>query len=277
MTKYLILGATGYIGSKVLEVIPNNSEVYLLARKVPNITKPFRYIPFDLQNPDLSVFKNFKLNSFVLINLAWTSLDEFYSSKHFDEAFKHFKLVEFLVKKGLKSIVYSGTCLEYGKREGCLTEDLDCKPDLPYALGKYNTYLMIKTLQRNYNFNLTWLRLFYIYGGNDPRKTLWNVYSNASKDNKSLILKSKGNQIRDYLHIDKISNYIWQLSKLNQNLGIVNICSGQKRTIIETLQIWNKITNSECIIKNGNSSLPDYEPNYFWGSNKKLSSLLNLK
>ena len=77
---------------------------------------------------------------------------------------------------------------------------------------------------KNYNFKLTWLRIFYIYGGDESRKTLWNIYSKAVAGEKLLKLKSSGEQIRDYIHIDKLSKYIWELSKLNENIGIVNIC-----------------------------------------------------
>ena len=273
----MIIGGSGYIGSKLLELIPKNDEVYLLVRNPPKIKLPFKYIHFDLRNPDFSILSNFDLSKFTLVNLAWSSLNNFYSYEHFEQAFSHFKLVEFLVKNGLKSVIYTGTCLEYGNIQGCLNEELNCNPEIPYALAKYMTYLMIKNLQINYKFNLSWLRLFYIYGGNESRKTLWNIYNEAIIGDKFLKLKSSGNQIRDYIHIDKLCMYIFKISKLNKNIGIVNICSGEKRTIIETLNFWNNITGYECVFEKGNEVERAHEPSYFWGSKAKLSRILNLK
>ena len=49
-------------------------------------------------------------------------------------------------------------------------------------------------------FNLVWLRIFYVFGGDQPINTLYGSFIEAKK-NKKLFNMSKGNQFRDYIHI----------------------------------------------------------------------------
>ena len=86
-----------------------------------------------------------------------------------------------------------------------------------------------------------------------------------------------GNKIRDYLHIKQVCKIIMGLSLKKLNYGLVNICSGKgislKKligTICKSEKIRAKVNYIKDIRKN-------FEPEKFWGCNKKLKICLKRK
>jgi dTDP-6-deoxy-L-talose 4-dehydrogenase (NAD+) len=86
---------------------------------------------------------------------------------------------------------------------------------------------------------------------------------------------SKGDQLRDYLHIDDVVKYIKNVSLKKKNIGILNICSNEPVSIIDLVNSWKVKYEWEIQIKTNMVPIKDYENNNFWGSNKKLKFILN--
>ena len=62
-----------------------------------------------------------------------------------------------LITQGLKNVVITGTCFEYGDYEGEITEQFIVKPITKYGVAKNLLRLKLENLKSKYNFNLTWL------------------------------------------------------------------------------------------------------------------------
>ena len=81
-----------------------------------------------------------------------------------------------------------GTCLEYGDKNGAIKERDSCKPNTEYGKGKLKLLKKLKNLKNNKKFNLTWLRLFYIYSEKPKKKTLLSDLSKKIKKINFLLL-----------------------------------------------------------------------------------------
>lgn len=80
--------------------------------------------------------------------------------------------------------------------------------------------------------------------------------------------------VRDYLHINRISKIIVDLSLKRKNFGLVNICSGAGTSL-------RKLTNNICRLEKIKPNIKyvkinrnNFESNKFWGCNKKLKKCL---
>ena len=162
----------------------------------------------------------------------------------------------------------TGTCLEYGFREGCLSEKMFSFPNTYYGKSKYRLYSRLNKIN---NINLKWLRLFYIYGDGDSKNNLYTQLVKSIKQKKTFKM-SKGDQIRDFIEVKKLSYLIHKISQSKMN-GIFNCCSGKPVSVLKFVKSIIKKRQSKIKIDNSVYDYPYYEPKNFWGSIKKIKKL----
>lgn len=269
--KILITGSSGYIGTHFLK--------YLIKKKVKIVSiyrkKKPKIKSLKIKNLKFNIFGNKKfLNKNkidLLIHFAWEKKN-YSKSKNLDEAKKHLKFLKTIVDSGVKNIVVAGSCFEYGKKNGSLKEESTCNPNTNYGIQKKFILDNIIKYQKLKKFNLVWLRIFYIFGGDQPANTLYGSFVEAKKNKKSFNT-SKGNQLRDYIHINNLCRIIFKIIKnKKKDLGIINLCSGKPKKVISLIKSWN--TNNKVKINRGYYQYPEYEGLNFWGSNKKLNKII---
>jgi dTDP-6-deoxy-L-talose 4-dehydrogenase (NAD+) len=84
---------------------------------------------------------------------------------------------------------------------------------------------------------------------------------------------SAGEQLRDYLPIEKVAEYISKIALQNNITGIINCCSGNPISIRKLVEDYIKIKNYNINLNLGYFNYPFYEPMAFWGDNKKINLL----
>ena len=179
-----------------------------------------------------------------------------------------------MVSHGLKKLVVTGTCFEYGMREGCLSEEMIANPQNPYAIAKDTLRRFLFELQKRQEFDCTWIRLFYMYGkGQNPNSLLSQLESALQKGDTGFNM-SGGEQLRDYLPIEKAAEYIVKISLQNKVAGIINCCSGKPIKVRQLVENYLKNIQGKIELNTGYYPYPDYEPMSFWGDDTKLKNIL---
>jgi nucleoside-diphosphate-sugar epimerase len=276
---FAVTGASGFVGRAVLRALVDRGvdvvAVTREGRRLADFEGRARIVEGDVSNPE-SRFCDILLGQDVLLHLAWDGLPNYRSLHHFEtELPKHFHFLKELVCSGLKTIVVTGTCFEYGMQNGELSETLNCRPANPYGFAKDTLRRQLEFLQTRYPFNLTWARLFYMYGEGQSAKSIYSLLSAAVSRGDSHFDMSGGEQIRDYLHVNDVASSVVQLSVLKQNLGVVNVCSGTPRSMRRLVESWLTKNNWKIELRLGRCPYPDFEPFAFWGNAEKLHALLH--
>ena len=285
MKKFLVTGATGFVGNYVIEELLKNN-VTVIATST-NIEKAQQFawfskvvfIPFNLETYDahLNYFQYFN-NPDSMIHLAWEGLPNYKSDFHLVTNLpRHSAFLENLISNGLKDITVTGTCFEYGMQEGCLSEDMQPLPDNPYAVAKDELRKRIESLQKIYNFSFKWARLFYMYGKGQNPKSILSQLEAALKNGETVFNMSGGEQIRDYLPIEKVAENIVKISMQHNINGIINCCSGNPIKIKDFVAEYLLSVNKKINLNLGYYPYPDYEPMRFWGDNSKLKLIADTK
>ena len=267
--KIFITGATGYVGKSLLKILNKKKiDTYLLTRrKIRN--KKFFIFYGSLENPPKEIFK---MQFDILLHLAWDNLDNYNSKNHFKTLKIHKKFLKKMLNCKIKKIIVAGTCAEYGKKDGKLREYDNVKPKSNYAIAKNNFRIYIDKLIKNKNIIFNWLRIFYLYGAREPKKTLIGQLKYAIKKNKKSFKMSSGNQYKDYVSINVLTNLIMRLIINDYNYKIINCCSGKSLKIINLVKSYLRkkrikiITNFYNISKN--------EPINAYGSNFILKKII---
>jgi len=276
--KIAVTGATGFIGRQVIMEMERRSISPILMCKpsteIPLPLSKYFIVSMDLRDPSTNVFDLLDRPD-VLIHLAWTGLPNYQSLHHFEEELPaQYRFLKRLIESGLQNLVVAGTCFEYGMQSGPLHEDLETHPSNPYGFAKDALRRQLEYLRQIQPFNLTWARLFYLYGERQAENSLLSQLRRAVKQGCKVFDMSGGEQLRDYLPVAEVGEYLVALARMAENNGIVNICSGTPISVRKLVEGWIKESDWRIDLNLGYYPYPDYEPMAFWGVRKKLDRCL---
>ena len=166
--KIAVTGASGFIGRYVLaELIRLQAEVIAVSRDVASLASldaDIRVVEMDIAFPGEDCFDRLGRPD-VLIHLAWDGLPNYKSLHHFEtELPRQYHFLKTMIEAGLSSLLATGTCFEYGMQFGPLSEGMVTLPVNPYGLAKDVLRRQLEFLRAVKPYNLTWARLFYLYG-----------------------------------------------------------------------------------------------------------------
>lgn len=274
--KVLVTGATGFIGNYVIEeLLKRNVDVITTSTNIEKANKAnwfnkVQYIPFTFSNNiDINLFEYFNQPD-ILIHLAWQGLPNYKEDFHLTENLPQQKIfLQNLIDNGLKNMTVTGTCFEYGMQDGELNETMECKPNNAYAIAKNELRIYLE----QFNIKVKWARLFYMYGKGQNPKSLIAQLDKAVAQNDEVFNMSGGEQIRDFLPIEKVSKNIIRIALNNEFEGIINCCSGKPITVKKFVENYLQENNKAIKLNLGFYPYPDFEPFKFWGNCEQLKKI----
>jgi nucleoside-diphosphate-sugar epimerase len=275
----VVTGASGFVGRAVLAALAARgirpTAVTRDRRRLSDLELDLAIVEGDIGAPDPAFIAEVARHD-VLLHLAWDGLPNYKSLHHFEtELPAQYRFLKAVVAAGSRSIVVTGTCFEYGMQEGRLVETGATQPTNPYGYAKDALRRQLSFLKHETPFALTWTRLFYMYGTGQNPKSIYSQLAAAVDRGDDRFDMSAGEQIRDYLPIEAIAHRLVRLSLLSRDVGIVNVCSGQPRSMRGVVEGWLRDNGWRIRLRLGRYPYPDYEPFAFWGSSEKLRDVLN--
>ena len=280
--KVLVTGATGFIGKKVVEELLSHNNISVItsstsienARSCSWFGKTTHVIHNLTSSSNENLFEKFEYPD-VVIHLVWADLTNYYADTHIEiQLPDHKEFLYNLVENGATHIVGAGTCFEYGRATGELSEGTATEPCTPYGAAKVKLHQFIAGLSTEFDLEYQWLRYFYTYGEGQNPKSLISSLDSAIARGDEIFNMSGGEQVRDFLPVEKLAEYTVAVALQKRVTGAINICSGKPRTVREFVE--NHISSRGANIKLnlGYYPYPEYEPMAFWGNPKKMKRVV---
>ncbi len=266
--KIHLIGSNGFIGKNLVKNYPKNNFILWSHSKNTNTNY------FDLLNEE-SWKDLIKQMPKVVVLLSWPGLPNYNDSFHVRRNLPAcIRLFEILKKNGLKKIVITGTCYEYGLSNGSVNEEYITNPINQYAIAKDTLRKAIFCMSKNSKIKICWLRIFYVYGEDQNKNAIYPSLINSIRSGNTFNISS-GRQIRDFVSINQITEYLNLLINKKNIHGIFNGGSGDPISIIEFVE--NIIKRKDSNIKVNRNFYPDRddEPLAFWADMKKMQNILN--
>lgn len=182
-----------------------------------------------------------------------------------------YNLLQALYPINYKGLFFSSTSEVYGAFNPVPFDEKSCpQPVSPYSLTKLMAENLIITFSKIYNKPCTVLRLFNFFGIDMPEQFFLNQLICAIKQD-NVFEMTGGKQIRDFCHIDRVTDFIIAISQAEKINGeIYNICSGKGFMLKDIALLIAALYQKTHLLKIG--AIP-YRNNEVWdmmGSNKKL-------
>jgi nucleoside-diphosphate-sugar epimerase len=274
--KLAVTGATGFIGGHVADCLHTRGVRYVASgRDAGRSRSGVPFVAMDICDPPSDFFDRLGRPD-VLIHLAWGGLPNYRSLHHFEtELPRQYALLKRFVDAGLRHLVVVGSCFEYGMRDGALSEVLEPAPANTYGLAKDILRRQLEYLASARGVELTWARLFYMWGERQAAGSLYSSLSAAVQRGDRSFGMSGGEQLRDFLPVSTVADYLVQLSLRRKGTGVVNICSGKPISVRRLVEGWIADNGWNISLNLGRYPYPDYEPMAFWGDPQKLNRCLN--
>lgn len=228
--RIFITGSSGYVGSH-------------LCLRLQLLSLPFIRLPHYLLSPkNAAAFDRFLTQSSptsndIVIHLASSGVTG-NSTLHDDlqgnvvltnnlfEAFLNYNVTSFLV---------TGTAFEYGLTGNLgypVTTDSPLLPVGNYALSKCTCFHLCRSLASLFDLNLTYVRLFQVYGLDEPSHRLYPSLLKSVLENTDFPMSS-GKQIRDFTHLDDVLDYLLSCLSNFRGFQVLNASSGIPTSVLD--------------------------------------------
>ena len=285
--KYLVTGATGFVGANLVrKLVQQSNDVSIITRQTSNhwrisdIEDRITICYSDLADRD-SVFTlvgNCKPD--IIFHVA--TYGGFPNQENRDIMIDSnlvgtMNLLDAAVKYDVGQFINTGSSSEYGSKNEPMKEDAVCTPLNFYGLTKLAATNYCTMIGQTLHYQVCTLRLFSPYGEFENSARLYPSIKNALLNGKRPKL-SQPNSVRDFIPIEKVCEIYIKMTAATYPPGaIINVGSGRQQTI---RQFYSNIARSMKISLDpiwGQAPPRSCEPTRWEADISKLKSLITIK
>ena len=265
MTRVLVTGCAGFIGSHLTEELLKNgydvigvdnfSDYYPRKLKEENLSNALRNENFNFIEADLT---NFDLNGLVekvdyIIHEAaqpgagksWGTEFEIYLNNNI---LLTQKLLEACKGKKVSKFVFASSSSVYGDSELPMREGNALRPLSPYGTSKLACESLCYLYWRSYGIPVVSLRYFTVYGRRQRPDMAFHRFIKAILNKSEITVFGDGSQKRDFTHVTDIVKATISAMEIGVEGEVYNIGGGSTIRLIDAIKKIEEITGSEAKI-----------------------------
>ena len=152
----------------------------------------------------------------------------------------------------LKAVIVASSDKAYGKTKKAYTEESPLRGDHPYDVSKSAADLISLAYYKTYGLPVVITRFGNVYGEGDFHfgRIVPDICKSVIK-NETLLLRSDGTYVRDYLYVgDVVDGYIFLMKNLNKTIGeAFNFSSKDTLSVLALVKKAEKILNTKIKYK----------------------------
>lgn len=281
----LVTGATGFIGSNLVRsLLLKGAKVSILKRpkssvwRLKDIKTRIKILEADLRDKHHLQLALKKEEFRVIFHLAACVKREPSTSLIKDNletnVWGTINLIDYMIKRDVRSFVNTGTCDEYGDNSVPFNEKQRENPLSPYAASKVAASHYCRMIHRTTGFPIITLRPFLTYGPYQTGEMLIPNVINCCL--KSLPIQvTKGQQTREFHYISDIVNGFLTAAVNKKAIGeIIDLGTGKEHTVKEIVEMIVKLTDYRLKWRLGDLPYRENEMFRFYCQGEKAKKLL---
>lgn len=275
MTKILVTGANGYIGSHVVKkLLDKNRHVVAVDFNQDRVDLRAEYLKLNIFE-DKDIFSKTG-NPDICLHLAWKDGFNHQSENHICNLPLHFNFLKNLVDNGIKQLAVMGTMHEIGYYEGCIDEKTPCNPLSFYGIAKNALRQTMNVYLHNKNIAFQWLRAFYITGDDRLNKSVFSKIIEMEKAGYATFPFTSGLCKYDFESIEDLTTQIGAVITQNNINGVINCCSGKAVALKDKVEEFLTINHFKIRPEYGTYPEREYDSPAIWGNNEKIEKIMGV-
>ncbi len=234
--RVVVTGANGFIGSHIAKrMAKEGAEIFIIVRedsdlwRIEQEKKDVSIYKGDIRNKD---FVEASINSIkpeYVFNIAAYGVDsrqKDYSTAVYTNVVGIVNMLEAVIKTGCKKFINTGTSMQYGNKEGIISEELRLTPSNIYGSSKAAATIIAHQIAAENNIDIATLIPFGVFGEMEGSHKFFPHIILSVLKNKDVDL-TLCEQYRDYCYIENIIDGLL-LAALKDDIKneIFNIGSG---------------------------------------------------
>jgi UDP-glucose 4-epimerase len=262
MQRFVITGASGFIGSNLITKLtedPQNKILALDIRENQSLPENIQQIVGDFS--DEKLLKSVLEKNDIIIHLACPTVPAT-SEKYLEidintNILGSIKLMQVATEKQCKQLIFfSSGGTVYGNQGKLPIDENTCpKPENLHGTMKYTIENYLRTVNKLHNLNYLIIRPSNPYGWKIKRSKnqgIIDIFINKIKNNEELTIWGDGKVVRDYIHINDLTECVAGLIEKNIINQTINIGTGIGTSINELVNIIQYISGKKLKLNNEN-------------------------
>jgi nucleoside-diphosphate-sugar epimerase len=272
MSRVLITGATGFIGSPALEaMLARGHEVHAAARRPRPRRDDVVWHEVDLLEGGAAERLVAASQATGLLHLAWYAVPGSFWSAPENERWidASLRLLRAFGEAGGRRAVMAGTCAEYRWGADVLREQVTpLEPATLYGACKHATHVAASAIARELDVSLAWGRIFFLYGPGEARGRLVSSVVRGLLQGEE-VPSTHGRQRRDFMHVADVARAFVELLDARAT-GAVNIASGKAVAVREVVRLIEQATGARGRVRFGAVPTRPGDPDVIAGDAQRL-------
>lgn len=261
MDLYIVTGAAGFIGKNFISKLVKSHYVIGFDLNQSNILSPnYQHLTVDLREPiDIKKIKDIiaKYQNIYVFHLAAEIEVEksmFYPEEYYrSNVLTTLNVLKMMRELNINKLFFASTAAVYAG-SGTFNESDIVQPSSFYGITKYLAEELIKSYTKLFGIKAIIFRFFNVAGGRDTnpvphhlipiliQKKNWFIYGNDYQT-------PDGTCIRDYIHVDDITDAFLLSINISSDYEIFNLGSGMGYSVKEIMRETKIITKRNPEIK----------------------------
>ena len=187
-------------------------------------------------------------------------------------------LIQYGIETEVSRLVFASSVSVYGDVNGGLVEeDMECRPQSPYAVAKLTAEKYLQLFGDRLPFII--FRLANIYGPgqnlSNLKQGMVSIYVAQALKSGNVHVKGSVERVRDFVYVEDVVDSWVQALHSSDALGrVINISTGQPTSVLAVLQSLAAEIPGMDWYSDGNTPGDTYG---YYASNSRLSGLLNYR
>ena len=271
MESCLITGATGLVGSYLIQEVVDKCELFVISRSRANgLSSKVHQIQANLGDPTFATCLPNQIDT--IVHLAQSNHYKEFPNQALDifsvNTESTLRLLDFGKRHKIKTFIYASSGIVYGNSPVSISEDAQLKVNSQlgfYYLSKLAGELLVENYSNE--FNVIILRFFFVYGKNQKEGMLIPRLVQSVLQDKSINLQGNDGIKINPIHASDAAAAIHSALKLNQSEKI-NVGGRETLTLREIGEIIGQVVGKKPKFEVDVTK----EPNHLIGDINKMIS-----
>lgn len=240
--RVFITGGTGFVGQAVTTAVAlSDHKVLLLTRQSTvaygGVLKNVTTLVGDLHDRSSWSETLKRFDPEVTIHLAWQAIPNFSASMCLSNLQQSIELLDFLSQETrCQKVIISGSCFEYGEKQGACVEDDCVQPTTYFVWAKQSLCQYGALLAKEKGTEFIWFRIFYVYGPGQRKESLLPMVVQSFRKGKPPLISHPYNA-NDFVYVEDVAKAFVRALSRSVKSGTYNLGSGQTTTVADFCQI----------------------------------------